>query len=98
LPGAAASVVSASKVEKVEKTDKTEKVKKPKLVRDSYTIPKGEYQAMDALKQRATALGQPPKKSELLRAGIMALTGLSDAALLAALAAVPAIKTGRPKG
>jgi hypothetical protein len=100
LPETAASVVSTSKVEKVEKadkTDKTEKVKKPKLVRDSYTIPKAEYQAMDALKQRATALGQPPKKSELLRAGIMALTGLSDAALLAALAAVPAIKTGRPK-
>jgi hypothetical protein len=34
----------------------------------------------------------------MLRAGIMALAGLSDAALLAALAAVPAIKTGRPKG
>jgi hypothetical protein len=83
---------------KVEKVEKVEKPKKPKLVRDSYTIPKAEYQAMEALKQRATALGQPPKKSEMLRAGIMALAGLSDAALLAALAAVPAIKTGRPKG
>jgi hypothetical protein len=81
-----------------QKVEKVEKPKKPKLVRDSYTIPKAEYQAMEALKQRATALGQPPKKSEILRAGIMALAGLSDAALLAALAAVPAIKTGRPKG
>lgn len=91
-PEVAPSAASTNKVEKVEKA------KKPKLVRDSYTIPKAEYHAMDVLKQRATALGQPPKKSELLRAGIMALTGLSDAALLAALAAVPAIKTGRPKG
>ena len=95
LPKTKAPEVNPAKVEKIEKT---EKPKKPKLVRDSYTIPKAEYQAMDALKQRATALGQPPKKSELLRAGIMALAGLSDAALLAALAAVPAIKTGRPKG
>jgi hypothetical protein len=92
LPETTAPEVTPAKV------DKTEKPKKPKLVRDSYTIPKAEYQAMDALKQRATALGQPPKKSELLRAGIMALASLSDTALLAALAAVPAIKTGRPKG
>lgn len=95
LPKTKAPEVNPAKVEKIEKT---EKPKKPKLVRDSYTIPKAEYQAMEALKQRATALGQPPKKSELLRAGIMVLSGLSDAALLAALAAVPAIKTGRPKG
>jgi hypothetical protein len=92
LPKSEAPEMNPAKVEKAEKP------KKPKLVRDSYTIPKAEYQAMDALKQRATALGQPPKKSEMLRAGIMALAGLSDAALLAALAAVPAIKTGRPKG
>jgi hypothetical protein len=98
LPKSEAPEMNPAKVEKVEKVEKAEKPKKPKLVRDSYTIPKAEYQAMEALKQRATALGQPPKKSEMLRAGIMALAGLSDAALLAALAAVPAIKTGRPKG
>lgn len=76
---------------------KAGKPKKPKLVRDSFTIPKAEYAAIDALKQRAGKLGQAPKKSELLRAGIMQLTALGDAALLAALAQVPAIKTGRPK-
>ena len=76
---------------------KVEKQKKPKLVRDSFTIPKAEYAAIDTLKQRATQLGQSPKKSEVLRAGIMLLAGLNDAALLAALAQVPAIKTGRPK-
>ena len=73
------------------------KVKKPKLVRDSFTIPKTEYVAIDALKQRASGLGRSPKKSEILRAGIMVLTALSDAALLSALSSVPAIKTGRPK-
>lgn len=100
-PAASATPKAAdrpAKSARPQKVEKVEKPKKPKLVRDSYTIPKAEYQAMEALKQRATALGQPPKKSEILRAGIMALAGLSDAALLAALAAVPAIKTGRPKG
>lgn len=76
---------------------KSEKVKKPKLVRDSFTIPKTEYVAIDALKQRASGLGRSPKKSEILRAGIMVLAALSDAALLSALSSVPAIKTGRPK-
>jgi hypothetical protein len=71
-------------------------VKKAKLVRDSFTIPKTEYAAIDTLKNRAVALGTSIKKSELLRAGLMALQALSDAAYKRALGAVPALKTGRP--
>lgn len=70
--------------------------KKPKLVRDSFTIPKTEFAAIDQLKTRAIALGTSVKKSELLRAGLMVLQGLNDAAYKAALAAVPTLKTGRP--
>ena len=70
--------------------------RKPKLVRDSFTIPKTEFEAIAALKLRAAKLGQTPKKSELLRAGLKALSAMGDAALLASLAAVPSIKTGRP--
>ena len=73
-----------------------EKDKKPKLVRDSFTIPKEEYAAIETLKIRAMAQGLAIKKSELLRAGLMALTGLNDAKLKAALVAVPTLKTGRP--
>lgn len=73
------------------------KPKKPKLVRDSFTIPKDEYAGIDTLKERSVALGRPAKKSELLRAGLMALLALSPNALHAALEAVPTIKTGRPK-
>ena len=71
--------------------------KKPKLVRDSFTIPKHEFAAIDTLKARALAAGVSVKKSELLRAGLKVLAGLSDAALRSALQAVPSIKTGRPK-
>ena len=72
------------------------KAKKPKLVRDSFTIPKAEYLVLEDLKQRAGVMASPVKKSELLRAGIKALAAMPDTAFLAALQAVPAIKTGRP--
>lgn len=78
------------------KAEKPLKVKKPKLVRDSFTIPKAEYGVLDELKQRAGKLASPAKKSELLRAGVKALAAMSDTAFLAAVKAVPTIKTGRP--
>ncbi len=72
------------------------KVKKPKLVRDSFTIPKNEYAVLDDLKQRAVRLSRPARKSELLRAGVKALAAMPDAAFLSALRVVPVVKTGRP--
>ncbi|MGH6626226.1 MAG: hypothetical protein ACRECD_06760 [Burkholderiaceae bacterium] len=96
-PRAAAAAPKPAKTPKTAKGDKAVKAKKPKLVRDSFTIPKPEYSVLDELKQRATQLARPAKKSEVLRAGIKALAALPDAAFLAALATVPTIKTGRPK-
>jgi hypothetical protein len=81
---------------KKEKSVSTDKDKKPKLVRDSFTIPKDEYAALDTLKARAMKTGLAVKKSELLRAGLVALSKMGDADFKAALAAVPALKTGRP--
>jgi hypothetical protein len=78
------------------KAEKLAKPKKAKLVRDSFTMPKTEYVVLDELKLRAIKLASPIKKTELIRAGIKALAAMSDKALLAALKAVPAIKTGRP--
>lgn len=74
-----------------------EKTPKLKMERDSFTMPKTEYAQFHVLKERLNKLGQPAKKSELLRAGIMQLSAMTDAALKAAMAKVPAIKTGRPK-
>ncbi|WP_348754454.1 hypothetical protein [uncultured Aquincola sp.] len=70
---------------------------KTKLVRDSFTMPKAEYELLAQLKQRGTVLHRHVKKSELLRAGIAALAALSDEAFLTALDRVPSLKTGRPK-
>ena len=76
---------------------KQPKLSEPKPVRDSFTMPKAEYQLIHLLKQRAAAKDHKVKKSELLRAGVMALADMSDARLLAAIKAVPVIKTGRPR-
>ncbi len=81
------------------KDDKTTKEKTPKLKmeRDSFTMPKAEYAQIHVLKERLAKQGHHAKKSELLRAGIMQLTAMTDAALKAAMSKVPTIKTGRPK-
>jgi hypothetical protein len=72
------------------------RLKKPKLIRDSFTFPKDEYQAIAGLKQKALGLKHSAKKSEILRAGLKLLSGLNDQAFLVALTNVPALKTGRP--
>lgn len=93
----AAKPVKAEKAEKAAKPSKSVKpAKADKLVRDSFTIPRAEYTLLQELKSRSATLGKPAKKSEVLRAGIQALKALDDKALLAMLAQVPVIKTGRP--
>lgn len=76
---------------------KAEKVK-AKLIRDSFTMPREDWDLIQYLKERALVFKRPTKKSELLRAGLQALVGLSDAKLQAALAKLIPLKAGRPKG
>ena len=72
------------------------KTKKIKVVRDSFTIPKNEFAQIAEMKKKAMGLGIDIKKSELIRAGLLLLTAMSDAAFKKALANVPTLKTGRP--
>lgn len=91
-----ATVIASTKVAKTAKPVK-EKLPKLKMERDSFTMPKAEYAQLYVLKDRLVKLGAPAKKSELLRAGIMQLSAMTDAALKTTMSKVPAIKTGRPK-
>jgi len=68
-----------------------------KLVRDSFTMPREDFERIARLKSRAIDLKRPAKKSELLRAGLQTLERLDDAGLLVVLNALQSIKTGRPK-
>ena len=70
--------------------------KKNKPVRDSFTMPEQEYARIAELKERVLRAGLAVKKSELLRAGLVTLSQLSDEQLKKALQALDKIKTGRP--
>lgn len=95
-PNTTKAVTDKTLASKVAKPVK-EKTPKLKMERDSFTMPKTEYAQFSVLKDRLTKLGHHAKKSELLRAGIMQLTAMTDAALKVAMSKVPTIKTGRPK-
>ena len=75
-----------------------EHARKDKLVRDSFTLPREDFDLIDVLKDRALDFKRPTKKSELLRAGLQLLAGLDQAALRAALEALRPLKAGRPRG
>ncbi len=97
-----APAAAKEKVVEVSKTEKAPKVKKqapkkPKLIRDSFTVPEADYALFATLKQRALAAGVEVKKSEILRAAVVALANLNDPELIKAFGLVERIKTGRPK-
>jgi hypothetical protein len=70
---------------------------KQKLVRDSFTMPRADFELVDVLKARALVFHRPAKKSELLRAGLHALAALGDAQLRKSLETLTPLKAGRPK-
>lgn len=87
---AAATVAPATAAKPVRST-------KDKLVRDSFTMPRADFALIQQLKERALGFKRATKKSELLRAGLQALAGMSAAQLQAQLGKLVTIKAGRPK-
>jgi len=93
-PAKPAAPAKADKPEKAKKAGKREAAQK--VVRDSFTMPKDDYDLIAELKKKCAEIGIGAKKGELLRAGLKALSALSAAQLKARLAGVEKIKTGRP--
>lgn len=93
---AAAPLATKPKAEKAEKPPKADKPKKIKMVRDSFTMPENDYAQLADLKKKCLQAGVHVKKSELLRAGLLSLSKLPDAALIKAVEQVEKLKTGRP--
>ena len=73
-----------------------EHVKPEKVVRDTFTMPREDYEKLAVLKQRCLDAGVAVKKSELVRAGLLLLASEPTKRLLAAVKAVEPVKTGRP--
>ncbi|AJG18249.1 hypothetical protein [Cupriavidus basilensis] len=91
-----AAAPKAAKAEKAEKVEKAQKPAKAKVVRDSFTMPEWDYAKLAELKRRCLNGGAHVKKSELLRAGLKMLESLPERQLLAVVAQVETVKTGRP--
>ena len=94
-PKAAPAKVAAKPAKKQKKEQKKEG--KLKVVRDSFTMPQADYDLIAELKQKTLKAGLHAKKSELLRAGLQALSKLSAAQLKRAVAGLEKITTGRPR-
>ena len=69
---------------------------RPALVRDSFTMPEGEYAVLAAVKQACLKAGVEVKKSELLRIGVALVGRLDITTLRQVLDSLPQLKTGRP--
>jgi hypothetical protein len=93
---AAAKPVAVAKEVKEVKEAKVAKKPKPKVVRDSFTMPQSEYQKIAEIKELCLKAGFQVKKSEVLRAGVIALCAMGEEQLKTALSGLDKIKTGRP--
>jgi hypothetical protein len=76
--------------------ERVKKQKVQKVVRDSFTMPRSDYEKIAVLKQRCLDAGVSVKKSELVRAGLLLLESVSTQRLVATVLAVEIVKTGRP--
>ena len=77
--------------------DEGKKSPKEKVIRDSFTMPRKDYEKISALKQNLFTMGISAKKNEVLRAGLYALEALTDKGLKEIISKVEHIKAGRPK-
>jgi len=69
----------------------------PKVIRDTFSIPESDYLLLNKCKNRGIEFKCVVNKSEVVRAGLILLSSLSDEEFIKALKLVKKIKTGRPK-
>lgn len=67
-----------------------------RVIRDSFTMPTGDYEKIAQLKARCLKIGVSMTKGEVLRAGLHALENMSEEALRKVIQSIEKIKSGRP--
>ena len=82
--------VRAKTAKRADKTGKSDRI-----VRDTFKMPQREFALIDELKQRCRALGVEVKKSDVLRAGLLAMRDLSDERLGQVVRPMAAARTER---
>lgn len=84
------------KVETIKPAPKP-KPEKPKVVRDSFTLPEGDYKLITTIREKCLKFGFDANKGEIVRAGLRMLAELKADELRKAVESVERVKTGRPK-
>lgn len=77
-------------------TDVKEQTKKERVIRDSFTLPSGDYELIAAIRQRCLTSAINVTKSEVIRAGLHALMEMSEEELVELVSNLEKVKTGRP--
>jgi hypothetical protein len=67
------------------------------VVRDTFTLPEKDYDLIGLCKNRLLDNKVSATKSEIIRAGLIILSKLTDCELISSIKLVEKIKTGRPK-
>lgn len=68
----------------------------PRVKRDSFTMPLADYELIAGLQKKCLKAQTRASKSEILRAGLMALSAMSEEELARIVDELPKVKTGRP--
>ena len=76
--------------------DIKEQPKKERVIRDSFTLPSGDYDLIAAIRQRCLGSAVSVTKSEVVRAGLHALMEMPEEDLLRLVSSLEKVKTGRP--
>lgn len=73
-----------------------EQVSKERVIRDSFTLPSGDYELIAAIRQRCLSSALNATKSEVIRAGLHALLEMPEEELIRLVSNLEKVKTGRP--
>ena len=92
----AAKLVPTKRAQKTSTSKNAEKSHaKLKVIRDSFTMPESEYESLADLREKCLAAGLAVKKSDMLRAGLMSLSAMSQAELIKQISKLSENKVGR---
>jgi hypothetical protein len=73
-----------------------EQTKKDRVIRDSFTLPSGDYELIAAIRQRCLNSAININKSEVIRVGLHALMEMPEEDLVSLVNNLEKVKTGRP--
>lgn len=97
LRGAALKQAAKKTKKKSARKERPKKECKVKAIRKSFTMPQNEFQKISEIKKTCLKTGLAVKKSEVLRAGLKALCGMTDEQLKHAMAGLGKSKRAEQK-